>query len=239
MTLSFSVFSLTGDGAAEFLQGQITADVNQLTDTYTPTAICNLKGRVDFGLWIQKQSETAFDMVIAADCADAFAAHVKKYGAFSKITLSEAKPICVALENNTPTFSETKESASETEWLSASIAQGNAIITQELRGECQPQELRLHQRGGVHYDKGCYLGQEVVARIWFKAAPKAWLHRVELVENPTESDVLGKRTLVLNTIKTDTGYEALVVARPEHLAETDCTILDLPEGLNGSVAREG
>lgn len=236
-TLSFHAFSLTGDSASEFLQGQITADVEKLTDTFTPSAICNLKGRVDFGFWIKK-TQSDYHIVISADCADAFAAHIKKYGAFSKITLSDASPVFVAIENGAPTFSDTETSLSTHDWLAASIAQGNTVITDETRGVFQPQELRLHQRDGVHYDKGCYLGQEVVARIWFKAAPKTWLHRVSSSESlPTDAATLSDKIKIVTAVKTESGYEALVVARPEQLAESSFTVMDLPEGLNGSVAK--
>ena len=52
------------------------------------------------------------------------------------------------------------------------IMTGQAWITQTTEHEFQPQELRLHQREGVNYDKGCYLGQEIVARLWFKSKTK-------------------------------------------------------------------
>lgn len=41
------------------------------------------------------------------------------------------------------------------------IMTGQAWIAQATEHEFQPQELRLHQREGVNYDKGCYLGQKL------------------------------------------------------------------------------
>ena len=55
-------------------------------------------------------------------------------------------------------------------WQQQAIASGQAWIQAATATLFQPQELRLHQREGIHYDKGCYLGQEVIARLWFKAA---------------------------------------------------------------------
>lgn len=229
-TPTFSQFTLTGVDAEKFLQGQLTANVSKLNDTYQATAISNLKGRVEFGVWLKRLDEQSFAIVISEDLADSFAKHIKKYGAFSKMTLSEAQPIVAVVENGVPTFSENGKNAES--WERFSIGQGNYWITTATQGLFQPQELRLHQRGGVDYDKGCYLGQEIIARLWFKASPKAWLHRVAYQDD----HALNENIQVVNSVKTDSGFEALVVARPEHLANV--TVLNLPEEMEKSVARE-
>ena len=96
----------------------------------------------------------------------------------------------------------------------------------------------LHQRGGMDYDKGCYLGQEVIARIYFKSAPKAFLHYVSGTgEMPAAGDKLDK-IQVVNAIASNNGFEALVVARPEHLADSELTVLALPPALQADVARQ-
>lgn len=228
----FVTFTLTGGDAEQFLQGQITANIKKLTDQYQATAISNLKGRVDFGLWLKKRDEQTFDIVISQDLADSFASHIKKYGAFSKITLSPAEPIVAVVENGKPTFSKTGEKNDET-WQKISIEQGNYWLTSATQGLFQPQELRLHQRGGVDYDKGCYLGQEIIARLWFKASPKAWLHRVSF----DNESILNDKIQVVNQMATANGIEALVVARPEDISESGLTVLDLPEALSKDVAR--
>ena len=42
---------------------------------------------------------------------------------------------------------------------------------------------------------------------------------------------------VVNATVVDEGFEALVVARPEQLAQSDLSILDLPPALQADVAR--
>lgn len=248
--LHFAHFRITGEAASQFLQGQITADTAKITQDYQLTAICNLKGRVDFGLWLAKTpDEQGFSVVVAADCADALLAHIKKYGAFSKISVSAPTPITTHITaDNQASFTEnisdnsSDDTGDNTAWLTQSIANGQTVITTETRGLFQPQELRLHQlgyAGGVHYDKGCYLGQEVVARLWFKAAPKAWLHRVAGEGTvPAVADTLESRHIkVVNAVAVASGFAALVVARPEALAESSLQILDLPKALSESVAK--
>ena len=241
----FVQLTIQGEDAAKFLQGQLTSDVTKLGLSYQATALSNLKGRIDFGIWIKKQDEKHFDVVISADCAEALQAHLKKFGAFSKFDTSTPTPIYPCVLDGVPTFSHKDEhnTIDDTQaWMQASLAAGNYWIVADTRDEFQPQELRLHQRGGMDYDKGCYLGQEVIARIYFKAAPKAFLHYVSGTgEVPAAGDKLEK-IQVVNAIADDdinaNGFKALVVARPEHLADSELTILDLPPALQADVARQ-
>lgn len=236
---NFVQFQLTGNAkstdslgdSAKFLQGQITANVNKIDEHFLPTAICNLKGRVLFGFWLKK-IDNGFLIVLSDDLADDFANHVKKYGAFSKVQLNEKSPIYPTIIDSSPTFSDNLADENWQDWQQLSIAQGNYWITKTTSELFQPQELRLHQRGGVDYDKGCYMGQEIIARLWFKASPKAWLHRVSVASENKFTD----KIQVVNQMQNENGIEALVIARPEELANVK--ILDLPNELQQSVARE-
>ncbi len=236
----FSQLTIQGEDAEKFLQGQLTCDVTKLGLSYQAAAICNLKGRIEFGIWIKKQAEKHYDVVISSDCAEALQAHLKKFGAFSKFDTSESIAIYPCVLADEPTFSHKDDhnTAEDTEaWTACSITTGNYWIVAATQGEFQPQELRLHQRGGMDYDKGCYLGQEVIARIYFKSAPKAFLHYVKgSGAVPAAGDKLDK-IQVVNAIENDNGFSALVVARPEHLAESTLSILDLPAALQVDVAR--
>ncbi|MDN5566340.1 MAG: folate-binding Fe/S cluster repair protein [Psychrobacter sp.] len=236
----FAQLTLQGIDAEKFLQGQLTCDVTKLGLSYQAAAIGNLKGRIEFGIWIKKQAEKHYDIVISADCADALQAHLNKYGAFSKFDTSAPVTVYPCVLDDEPTFSH-KESHDTAEniiaWSQCSIAIGNYWITAATQGEFQPQELRLHQRGGMDYDKGCYLGQEVIARIYFKSAPKAFLHYVKGSGETPAAGVKLDKIQVVNAIALDDGFVALVVARPEQLAQSDLSILDLPPALQVDVAR--
>ena len=236
----FAQLTLQGEDAEKFLQGQITTDVSKIGLSYQPTALSNLKGRIDFGLWIKKQDENQFDLVVSANCVESLQAHLKKYGAFFKFETNMPTPIYPCVIADEPTFSHKDEhnTAEDTQaWMQSSIATGNYWIVAATQGQFQPQELRLHQRGGMDYDKGCYLGQEVIARIYFKAAPKAFLHYVKGTGDvPTAGDKLDK-IQVVNAIATADGFEALVVARPAHLDDSDLTLLELPKALQADIAR--
>lgn len=235
--LAFTAFSLNGVDAQKFLQGQVTVHVERLAlNESRYTAICDLKGRIHFGLWIKKLNTESFELVTTHDQAEEFAKHIKKFGAFSKMKLEEIGSVFPTIHGI-----QTEFSSNETDiytWQIEAIKSGQAWISKTTEHLFQPQELRLHQRDGVHFDKGCYLGQEIVARLWFKAKPKHWLHLIHAKGDlPAPATQLNKDVEVVNSVNINDGYLALVIAKPTALEELGLDILDLPEALNGDVAR--
>ena len=235
--LAFSSFTLNGVDAQKFLQGQVTLNVAALAENVTRyTAICSLKGRIQFGLWLKKLNPESFEIVTTQDQSEEFAKHIKKFGAFSKMKLEQTVQVFPTLTDDSTDFSPTETDINI--WQLQAIEAGQAWISATTAELFQPQELRLHQREGVHYDKGCYIGQEIIARLWFKAKPKNWLHLVQGTGDvPAPATQLNKDIQIVNSIAIDGGYKALVVAKPAALEELGLQILALPTSLNGDVTR--
>ena len=235
--LAFSSFTLNGVDAQKFLQGQVTLNVAALAENVTRyTAICSLKGRIQFGLWLKKLNPESFEIVTTQDQSEEFAKHIKKFGAFSKMKLEQTAQAFPTLTDDTTDFSPTETDINV--WQLQAIEAGQAWISATTAELFQPQELRLHQREGVHYDKGCYIGQEIIARLWFKAKPKSWLHLVQGTGDvPAPATQLNKDIQIVNSIAIEGGYKALVVAKPAALEELGLQVLALPTSLNGDVAR--
>lgn len=235
--LAFTAFSLNGVDAQKFLQGQVTVHVERIPENESRyTAICDLKGRIHFGLWIKRLGPESFELVTTQDQAEEFAKHIKKFGAFSKMKLEQIGPVFPTVNGIQTEFSSVESDIGT--WQIQAIQSGQAWISQSTEHLFQPQELRLHQRDGVHFDKGCYLGQEIVARLWFKAKPKHWLHLIQAQGDlPAPATQLSKDVEVVNSVSLEEGYLALVIAKPAALEELGVTALDLPDALNGDVAR--
>jgi len=69
--------------------------------------------------------------------------------------------------------------AAENLWWAADIRDGLATVFAGSRDLFQPQELNYPALEGVSYNKGCYTGQEVVARLYFRGKLKQRLYRLE------------------------------------------------------------
>ncbi len=63
------------------------------------------------------------------------------------------------------------------EWEALEITAALPRIEGPLAERFLPQELGLEQLDGLHFDKGCYPGQEVIARLKYRGQVKSGLHR--------------------------------------------------------------
>lgn len=73
----------------------------------------------------------------------------------------------------------------ENAWHLAEIRAGLARIQATTRDQFQPQELNYPAVGGVSYTKGCYTGQEIVARLYFRGKLKQRLYRLSADAQPS------------------------------------------------------
>lgn len=65
-------------------------------------------------------------------------------------------------------------------WLAQRIRAGYVELSPRTAGEYVPQMLNLQAIGSIAFDKGCYLGQEVVARMQYLGKVKKRLYRFSL-----------------------------------------------------------
>ncbi|WP_303291351.1 folate-binding protein YgfZ [Marinobacter sp. SS5-14b] len=117
-------------------------------------------------------------------------------------------------------------------WLASSISAGVPWLTPATQDTYVPQMLNLQHLQGVHFKKGCYTGQEVIARMHFLGQLKKSLFRLSfsnLDDAPTEGTRLldrgNKVGEIVNAVLTqDRQGEMLAVIR--HDAEMDSLSLD-------------
>lgn len=53
------------------------------------------------------------------------------------------------------------------QWQAVQISQGTAYVTPEISDSYVPQMLNLQATGAINFNKGCYTGQEIVARMQY------------------------------------------------------------------------
>ena len=65
------------------------------------------------------------------------------------------------------------------DWMLAEVHAGRPLIEQPTQDQFVPQMVNLELAGGVDFRKGCYPGQEVVARAQYRGAVKRRMYRLK------------------------------------------------------------
>jgi folate-binding protein YgfZ len=157
---SAGAIAFRGPDAAKFLQGQLSADMEQLaTGARTLAGLHNPQGRVIALLDVTRHSADEFVATMPRDLVAAVVARLKKYVLRAKVKIEEvAAPApesdsLVAVRNGLP------------EVLTAT---SEAFVAQMLN---------LDLLGAIAFDKGCYTGQEVIARAHYRGRVKRRMQR--------------------------------------------------------------
>lgn len=75
-------------------------------------------------------------------------------------------------------------------WSRAEIEDGIAWVDEMSTEEFIPQMFDYQNLGGIDFDKGCYLGQEIIARLEYRGALNRKLHRGRAISNARPGDKL-------------------------------------------------
>lgn len=231
-----SLIHLSGEKSCEFLQGQLTADIRNVTNfRMQPSAQCNLKGRIlalmDVICW-----KDEIYLILPNDLVDATVTSLNKTAPLSRVTLKTALNVVVfgfylpdnrsvyhdlplpdkthaatsssdyyiySLGNNTYQAVMTKPFADQ--WRDSFIDAGSQAwhylqlthkkieIYPTSRGLFLPHRLDLHKTDYLSFDKGCYKGQEIIARTHYRATLKHVLSIYKL--NCNEPIYIGQRIM--------------------------------------------
>lgn len=292
------VLAVRGADAAKFLQGQLTCNLNYLSDTQASLgARCTQKGRMQSSFRILLQGDGVL-LAMASELLEPQLADLKKYAVFSKSKLTDesaawsrfgvvnadsalanlglelpAETDSVARNEHliairvspdrselwVPSdradavkaqLSETLDQADLNEWLLGQIRAGIGQVMPQTRELFIPQMLNLQAVGGVSFKKGCYTGQEIVARMQYLGKLKRRLYRLSLdsaqmpepgtpLFSPSHSSSIGE---VVIAAKADQVIELLAVLQAEaadsgdvHLGTLEgpgLRLLDLPYTLD-------
>lgn len=224
MTLDdWALATLTGADAEKYLQGQVTADVAQLTEhQHLLAAHCDPKGKMWSNLRLFRRQD-GFALIERRSLRDAQLTELKKYAVFSKVTIVpddehvllgvagfQARAALKNLFSELPDAEKQVVSEGETsilwfehpaerfllvtdaataervtdalrgeaqlnnsqQWLALNIEAGLPVIDAVNSAQFIPQATNIQALGGISFKKGCYTGQEMVARAKFRGANK-------------------------------------------------------------------
>ena len=185
---TLSTINVTGADAFEFLQGQVSNDLRRLeTEGEVLATWCNPKGRV---IWFGtvRSIEGGFALSAPAETAADIVRRLTVFRFRSKVVFE------IVDEGATvdPGFL---------------VRNGYAFIGPGQVEQFTPHMLNLDLLDAISFDKGCYTGQEIVARTHYKGATKRRTLRFEseapVAEGYKISD--GQRDIgeVLNVAGTD------------------------------------
>ncbi|MDH3547114.1 MAG: hypothetical protein OEN22_08440 [Gammaproteobacteria bacterium] len=213
--LPYSLIDVQGADAFGFLQGQLTHDLALLDGTgELRAAWCNPKGRVICVMKITA-SNGGFVIVLPTDLADDVLRRLTMFRFRAKVEFS-VKPatrelVGLTTDDDVNTF------------LAAQIRRGIPEIWHQQSEKFTPHMLNLDLLDAISFDKGCYTGQEVVARTHYRGATRRRCLRFRSAEPVRVGDKItnGERDIgeVLNAIGND-----LLAVVPVHKADQILTV---------------
>jgi len=163
----YNLIKLSGPDAVEFLQGQLTQDVSLLVKSgQLPAAWCNPKGRVVVTVRVVRMNDD-IGLIVPGNMAVRVVQRLSMYRLRSKVdisTPSEGWTDLIDLHDSDP---------------AALIRAGVPTIDESNTEHFTPHMLNLDKLGAISFSKGCYTGQEVVARTENLGKSKRRLMRYE------------------------------------------------------------
>jgi tRNA-modifying protein YgfZ len=198
---NLGVLAFRGPDAARFLQGQLSADVQKLsTGQSTLAGLHNPQGRVIALLGLLRSADQEFLAVLPRELAVDAAQRLRKVTFRSKVAIDEASDLRVfgvdtgAAPADMSTLAwgtrslclvpadrgagMTPGNADDVaRWARTDVAEGIPQVYAATSETFVAQMLNLDLLGAIAFDKGCYTGQEVIARAHYRGRVKRRLQR--------------------------------------------------------------
>ena len=270
-----SCYSVSGDDATDFLQGQFTNDVKAVTPSLGQlTSYCTPKGRM-LAIFYLCHWQDKYLIFIPKDIATSVMQRLQMYIMRSKVSITEENDLALvgisgntsdnllsALQFDTPTDayqtsqndhgvcmqipgeparyclclnetatgmitnavdSETKIFA-DSYWQWLDILNGLPMVYSDTQEAFVPQMTNMELIDGVSFSKGCYPGQEVVARLHYLGNANRRMYRFTVTtDSPIKSgdELFSSEKTIGNVVsvvaENDSTYSGLAVLRVENI----------------------
>jgi len=234
--------------AQKFLQSQFTNDITQLKDNRIQVnAYCQHQGKVIAIIWVYKENNDYF-LSIPSQLKDIVISKLNMFKMISEVDFQDLSDVLlqygfldeVETPPNTSVYSINsnlsllvtdkliKKTGNKTYWELECIKNALPEVCLQNSEKLTPQSLNLDKKEfGVSFSKGCYPGQEVVARMHYLGKPKRRLFlftsKFEVLIgdslNVNESKSLKSSGEVIRSAKNDTEFYFLGVFEVGHINE--------------------
>lgn len=164
-----------GADARTFLQGQLSADMGLLSAERAQLTSCNSpQGRVQAVLWMVERPD-GIALALPRSMVEMITARLRKYVLRSKVTIEPATA-----------HSGPVDPALDAEWRLENIRAGLPQVYPATHEAFVAQMLNLDLLGAISFEKGCYTGQEIIARAHYRGAIKRRMLRFAAACPPPE-----------------------------------------------------
>jgi tRNA-modifying protein YgfZ len=199
---ALGVLSFRGVDAARFLHGQVSADIEKLAEgASTLAGFHNPQGRVIALLAVVHAGPGELFAVLPRELAAAVAQRLGKYVLRTRVRIAdESQSWCVIGAHAEPDVAESAvpplswgarwllmipagnendagDPVARSAWDRADVAAGLPQVYASTSESFVSQMLNLDLLGAIAFDKGCYTGQEVIARAHYRGRVKRRLQR--------------------------------------------------------------
>ncbi|ENN93420.1 YgfZ/GcvT domain-containing protein [Bartonella bovis] len=239
------IIKVIGEEATRFLQALITIDVEKInSQELFPSALLSPQGKIIADFLIGKIDQ-GYMIDISAPLADSFQKRLILYKLHAKVKitqpLQEVTTISWQDEINTFDFSSSfidkrfpqKEKMvriyekipflapeHNDNWNRMRIRYAIAESGQDYEiGKVFPHDINYDQISGLSFNKGCYIGQEVVSRMYHRRAARRRLLIVKGQHNLKPGSTIEAGTKILGELGTCVENEALALMRIDHVKD--------------------
>lgn len=223
----FGLIAIIGKNASTFLQGQLTCNIYEINETHGLFgACCNHKGRMIANFFVFQQNKNYY-FLLPKSMVEPTITHLKKYAVFSKLKLTSTDNIDNIKTVKYQGLKIFLKEMDENTWRLANIKAGWVWIYPTTSDILIPQMINLQKWGGVDFNKGCYIGQEIVARSEYLGKLKRHLYCANVAgdDKPAPGEKLKNKNgqpvgiVVEAAQRKNAGYELLAVLQSHAIKE--------------------
>lgn len=240
---------LEGPDAQAFAHAQFSSKVDSLTTGHWQfSAWLDPQGRVCSFFHMAMLGDERYLLMLRGGDAASLVTELQRFVFRSKVRITALLPRSIATRSSAPLYgieqepdalifgcgdhsmAISTEGSSDDGWRLPQLRAGWPWLIPAILREFLPAALSLQRLGAVAVDKGCYPGQEIVARLHFRGGHKRHMHRCKLSHAVDAGEALlveGREVgRVLFAVCTEQGNEALVVLNDDVAEQTRAGIFN-------------